>query len=212
MDLLVLILWIVVLVVIGWVIYSILKNKNLGDVRGSTTRLLRFVRARSVPTIRIVYIQGLAVLELGRRARLRENSLYDNYDKKGWDITSPAIPIKTGKTTELGFLTHPSGCTLSLVPDVKIIMTDEWGHAMKAGEVVYDRYNQLTSEVYKETKYIQASFEGTIGQGSELDDFDRSIGYEKEGGWLLPLVVGVIIGVVFLSPIFAWLMAKAGGH
>jgi len=221
MDLLELILWIVVLVIIGYVVWIWLKSRqkmpwapgsSLNDTRGRILQLMRFARSRSVPTVRIVTDRGLAALELGRRVRIRENSLYDSYDKKGWDITSPPTVIKSGKETELGFITHPSGCTLTLIPDVKIIRVDEFGHPHKIGEIIYDRFNQPTAEAYKETKYIEASFEGTIGQGSELDDFDRSIGYEKEGNWLLPLLVGVIIGVIFISPLFAWLMAKAGGH
>lgn len=202
MDLIELILWIVVAIVIifgiRWAYLFLVKRPKLSDIRGMLTEMLRFSRAPTVPTIRIISRYGIAALELGRRARVRENSLYDSYDKKGWDITSEPTPIKAGNSIELGYITHPTGCTVALKPDIKIIRVDENGLPIlsESGEV----------------RYIEASFEGVIGRAAELDDFDRSINYEKEGNWALPFVVGCIVGVILLSPVFAWLMTKVSGH
>lgn len=197
------------------------KKPNLNDIRGTIDSLLQFTRAPSVPTVRILTRNGQAHLELGRRARLRDNSLYDSYDKKGWDVTSIPTVIKSGRQQELGYITHPAGVTLSFESDVKIIAVDKFGHRKEKGQIMYDqdgspvfdedKEGNKTLRTYPETVYtpITLSFEGTSGTNSGLDDMNESIGYQREGGWILPFIVGGILGVVVFAPFTAWLMSFA---
>lgn len=197
------------------------KKTNLDDIRGTVDSLLQFTRAPSVPTVRIMTRDGQAHLELGRRARLRDNSLYDSYDKKGWDITSLPTMIKSGRQEELGYITHPKGVTLSFETDVNIIAVDKFGHKKQKGEPVYDQDGNLifdedkdglkTMRTYPATIYapVNLSFEGTSGTNSGLDDMNESIGYQREGGWILPFIVGGIVGVVVFAPLTAWVMSFA---
>lgn len=166
----------------------------LAEKRSAIKTLLKFYTGKTVPTVRITTDRGFLALELGKRSRLRDNSLVDSVDQKGWEINSPAIPIISGKNMELGYLTHPSGTTLSLKPEVKVQMVDQDG-------------NQI------EDKYIEASFEGTIGRLSDIDDFNQSIEFERSGSWVMPLIIGIVAGVFFFAPLFAWFMGFAsGGH
>jgi len=172
------------------------KARNLlEEKRGIFKRLFTFYRSPTVPTIRLTTDRGILCAELGKRARKRENSLVDTIDKHGWDISSEPVLIKSKKAWELGYITHPAGCTVTIKPDVKITFADE------NGNLVPD-------------KYIEASFCGTIGRGAEIDDFNQSIEREKEGNWMLPLIIGIIFGVVLFAPFFTFLMSFAGkvGH
>jgi len=189
----------------------------LDDKRGVVKRLFSFYSLPTVPTIRIVYRGDLPVLELGKRARIRENSLCDDVDKKGWDIESSAIPIIHGKQMEMGYITHPAGCTVQLKPVVKVMAADENGEPIRTtvqkrdekGELVLDpEGNPVMITGYK---YIEANFEGVIGTDSDLDDFNESTERIQSRGWAVPLLVGIIAGVVFFAPLFAWLMAFVAG-
>jgi hypothetical protein len=166
------------------------------EKRGMIKSFLSFYTSKTVPTIRIITKGDLVTLELGKRARLRDNSLVDSLDKKGWDIKGSPIPMISGKDLELGYILHPAGCTLDLKTDVKVLRADENGKPVDPPQ------------------YLTLSFEGVIGTESDLDDFNESTEREQSRGWLLPLVIGLAAGVVFLAPLFAWLMALAGsaGH
>lgn len=189
----------------------------LDDKRGAVKRLFSFYSLLTVPTIRIVYRGNVPVLELGKRARVRENSLCDDVDKKGWDISSSAIPIIQGKQMEMGYITHPSGCTVQLKPVVKVMAADENGDPIttmipkedKDGKPVIDAEGKPV--MVPGFKYIEASFEGVIGTDSDLDDFNESTERIQGRGWAVPLLVGIIAGVVFFAPLFAWLMAFVAG-
>lgn len=163
----------------------------LAEKRGTLKQVLSFYSTKTVPTIRITTTGTVTALELGKRARLRDNSLIDTLDSKGWDITSDPVPMMHGKNMELGYITHPAGCTVSLTPNIKIRMADEHGNP--------------------KDQYIEANFEGTIGKLADLDDFNESTEREQSRGWVLPLMVGIVAGVVFFAPLFAWLMGLAGG-
>lgn len=220
-DITVLIIIAVIALAVLW--YLVQSRKfNLGDIRGSIDSLLQFTRAPTVPTIRITTRNGPAHFELGRRARMRGNSLYDSYDKKTYDVTSDPTLIRVGRSAELGYITHPAGVTLSIESDVKIIKVDKFGHEMKKGSRIYDDNNrpllksengEVVYQTYDQTFYapIKASFEGTAGTLSGIDDQNESMAYQREGGWVTPFIVGLIVGVIFLSPVFAWLMSMASG-
>lgn len=169
----------------------------LEDKRGVVKRLFSFYSLPTVPTIRIVYRGDIPVLELGKRARVRDNSLCDAVDKKGWDISSSPIPFIQGKQMEMGFITHPSGCTVQLKPVVKVHAADPEGNPVVGADGEY--------------KYIEANFEGMIGTDSDLDDFNESTERVQSRGWVVPLLLGIIAGVVFFAPLFAWLMAFVAG-
>jgi hypothetical protein len=189
----------------------------LDDKRGVVKRLFSFYSLPTVPTIRIVYRGDVPVLELGKRARIRENSLCDDVDRKGWDIESSAIPIIQGKQMEMGYITHPAGCTVQLKPVVKVMAADESGDPIRTtvqkldekGEPVLDAEGKPT--MIPGYKYIEANFEGVIGTDSDLDDFNESTERIQSRGWAVPLLVGIIAGVVFFAPLFAWLMAFVAG-
>jgi hypothetical protein len=162
------------------------------EKRGLFKQLFIFYRSPTVPTVRMTTDRGIVCLELGKRARKRENSIVDSMDKHGWGIESEPILIKSGKETELGYMTHPAGCTVTIKPNVQITFADENGNPVA-------------------DKYIEASFCGTIGRGAEIDDFNQSIEREKEGNWMLPLIIGIIAGVVLFAPFFTFIMSLAAG-
>ena len=201
---------------IAYLYYSS-KKPSTADIRGTFDNLIQFTRAPTVPTLRIISRKGQASFELGRRARIRGNSLYDRYDKKGWDITSAPTVFKIGRQMEEGYVVHPAGVTLAVNPTVKIIAVDQFGHEMKAGQPIYDQTGQLRYDndkllTYEKTIYApELAYEGTVGTGAGLDDFNDSTAYERSGGWITPFIIGLFMGVMFLSPIFAWLMAMASG-
>jgi len=68
-----------------------------------------------------------------------------------------------------------------------------------------------TGKKIKKPEYIELNFEGVIVVQSDLDDFNESTEREVSRGWVLPLIIGLIIGVLFLAPLFAWLMRVASG-
>lgn len=194
-----------------------MATSYLDDKRGVVKRLFSFYSLPTVPTIRIVYRGDVPVLELGKRARVRENSLCDDVDKKGWDISSSAIPIIQGKQMEMGYITHPAGCTVQIKPIVKVQAADENGEPIRTtvpkldenGKPVMDPDgNPVMTSGYK---YIEANFEGVIGTDSDLDDFNESTERIQSRGWAVPLLVGIIAGVVFFAPLFAWMMAFVSG-
>lgn len=204
----------------------------LTEKRGIVKQLLAFYTAETVPTIRIKMIGDQPVLELGKRAVLRGNSLADRTDRKGWGIQSKPIPMVHGSVMEMGYITHPAGCTVDVKTNVKVIASDENGNPIEAGKIIYDENNKPEifwkdmgisgdknekvpeAKRYTETKYIDFNFEGTIGTQSDLDDFNESSEREQSRGWVVPLIIGIIAGVVFFAPLFAWLMAfvAKGGH
>lgn len=187
------------------------KQGVLSDKRGFFRQLFEFNRLPTVPTIRIVNRRGVTCLELGKRAKIRENSLKDSNDKKGWDIEGSPIPIIEGKNMELGYITHPAGCTVELRPVIKQIRADEGGNPVFIEVPEVDESGKETGRTIKKPDYIEANFEGVIGNLSDLDDFNESTERETSRGWVLPLMVGLIIGVLFLAPLFAWLMRVASG-
>jgi len=210
----------VVLVVIAVAIYAALwiwgklnPKSNLLEKRGLMKSIFDFNRLPTVPTIRIVSKGNLVCLELGKRARLRENSLKDNIDDKGWDIQSTPIPIIEGKNIELGYLTHPAGCTLEIKPVIKIIRADDDGNPVYTLVPSVDDNGKeiLNAEgkpvLIKKPEYIEASFEGVIGVQSDLDDFNESTEREISKAWVLPLLVGIIVGVIFFAPLIAYVMS-----
>jgi hypothetical protein len=184
------------------------------EKRGLVKRAFTFYRAPSVPTIRIAMKGNTPVLELGKRARLRDNSLHEGIERKTWDITSSPIPMIHGKQMEMGYLTHPSGCTLDLVPKVKVRAADDNGDPIKlmipklkedgTPELKEDGSALMVDAGYK---YIEANFEGTLGAYSDLDDFNESTPREQTRGWLMPFIVGGVAGVFFFAPMFAWFMS-----
>ena len=192
----------------------------LNEKRGLIKQLMSFYSAPTVPTVRIAMKGNLPVLELGKRARIRENSLADSIDRKGWDICSSPIPMIHGKTIEMGYITHPSGCTVDLKPVVRVRASDDQGNPIKLS--VPKRNDDGTTAlnpdgttVMIETagyKYIEAAFEGVIGVQSDLDDFNESSEREQSRGWVVPFLVGSIIGIMFFAPLFAWLMSFVGAH
>lgn len=210
-----------VVAVVGYVAYrayaSFTRTTPLMEKRGIMKDLFNFNRLPTVPTIRVVSKGGLIALELGKRARLRENSLKDSMDKKGWDIEGSPIPIIEGKNIELGYITHPSGCTVELKPNVKIIKADDEGNAIikmvpmvdETGAEVKDKEGKPV--MVEKPEYIEIAFEGIIGTHSDLDDFNESTEREVSRGWVVPLLVGIIAGVVFFAPLFAYLMSWVAG-
>lgn len=168
----------------------------LDEKRGALKTLFSFYSSPTVPTIRIINKQGMVAFELGKRARVRDNSLKDTIDRKGWDIQSTPVPMIHGKNMELGYITHPAGCTVNIKPEIKIIASDEFGNPVKEGDGF---------------KYIEASFEGVIGTQSDLDDFNESTERDQSRGWAVPFVIGVFSTLLFIGPIYAWLMSFAAG-
>jgi len=187
----------------------------LDEKRGLVKQLFTFYTTRTVPTIRIAMRGNIAVLELGKRARLRENSLADGIDRKGWDITSSPIPMIHGKNMEMGYITHPAGCTVDLVPVVKVRAASENGEPVKIqiptrnqdGTPVLNPDGSIKMQESDEYKYVVANFEGVVGTGSDLDDFNESTEREQSRGWIMPFVLGGVVGVFFFAPMFAWFMS-----
>lgn len=179
----------------------------LDEKRGLVKQLFKFYTTPTVPTIRIVVKGDIPVLELGKRARVRENSLVDGIDRRGWDIRGSAVPMIQGNRMEMGYITHPAGCTVQVQPNIKIIAADENGNPMKAGEPVFDKDGNPTEKKYETTKYIDLNFEGVIGTQSDLDDFNESTEREQSRGWIMPFVIGGVVGVFFFAPMFAWVMS-----
>ena len=212
----------VLLIVAGYVVLRIYRSATKGkvtdDKRGMLKQLFDFNRLPTVPTLRIVPLgNGQVGIEVGKRARLRENSLKDSLDSKGWDIQGGPIPIIEGKSMELGYITHPAGCTLDFRPEVKIIKSDDEGNPVyelvpevdEAGNTVYVSEGQ--PKTTQKPVYITGNYEGVIGTGSDLDDFNESTEREVSRNWIVPLLVGIIAGVIFFAPLFAWLMSFAAG-
>lgn len=187
----------------------------LDEKRGIIKQLFTFYTSPSVPTIRIVMNGKIPVFELGKRARLRDNSLADAVDRKGWDITSSPIPMIHGKKMELGYITHPTGCTLDFIPEVKVLAADDDGNPIRLtipkrdenGIPVTGPDGKIIMEDTGEYKYIQGNFEGTLGEGSDLDDFNESTQREQSRGWMVPFFIGIVAGVFFFAPMFAWMMS-----
>jgi len=172
-----------------------MKVENyLLDKRGSVQNLLGWYTSPTVPTIRFTAETGVPCLELGKRARKRDNSLVDSVDSHGWEIPKDCEPIliKSGDQTELGYLTHPAGVCLTIKPEVKIQAVDNQGEPIPG-------------------KYMVGSYCGTIGRYADIDDYNQSIEREKSGSWILPLIIGIILGVMIFAPLFALLMSFAGG-
>lgn len=215
--LLVLVVIVVAIYAALWIWGKLNPKSNLLEKRGLMKQMFDFNRLPTVPTIRIVSKGGLVCLELGKRARLRENSLKDTIDNKGWDIRSNPIPIIEGKNIELGYLTHPAGCTLDLKPVVKIQRADDDGNPVytllpsvdENGKELLDANNKPI--LIKVPEYIEAAFEGIIGVQSDLDDFNESTEREISKAWMLPLLVGIIAGVVFFAPLIAYVMTWIAG-
>lgn len=214
-----------IIVVAAWlVVRYATKGTMLSEKRSAVQTILKFYLGKTVPTIRVINDNGNVALELGKRARLRENSLIDSPDQKGWEIRSPAIPIISGKIMELGYITHPKGMTVDLVPKVKVIKADEYGNKLmvdvftldEKGEKIpiLDDKEQPTGkyQMHKEYDYIEANFEGTVGRLGDLDDFNQAIEFIRSGSWVVPLVIGIFAGVFGFAPLFAWLMGMLGGH
>lgn len=215
-----------IVIIIAWaVIRHLTKGNILSEKRGFTQTLLHFYLDKTVPTIRIINDHGITALELGKRSRIRENSLVDSPEQKGWEIRSPSIPIISGSRMELGYITHPKGMTVGLVTNVKVIKSDEQGNKVMID--VFDRDEkgekiEITGEdgkptgtykMHKEYDYIEANFEGTVGRLADLDDFNQAIEYVKSGNWVIPLIIGIFAGVFGFAPLFAWLMGMlSGGH
>lgn len=179
----------------------------LDEKRGIIKQLFRFYTSPTVPTIRITVKGNIPVLELGKRARIRENSLYDGIDRKGWDVTSSAIPMIQGNRMEMGYITHPSGCTVEMRPNIRVIAADENGNPIQDGATIHDRDNNPTDKKYEATKYLDLNFEGVIGAQSDLDDFNESTEREQSRGWITPFFIGIVAGVFFFAPMFAWFMS-----
>lgn len=176
-----------------------MSKSILDEKRGLIKQLFAFYSSPTVPTIRIAMRgDNNPVIELGKRARVRENSIVDKIDRKGWDITSSPIPIIQGKQIEMGYITHPSGCTLNLKPVVKV---------QAAGTDGTPIINPDGSH-----KYIEVNFEGVIGVHSDLDDFNESTEREQGREWVIPFLLGSIAGIVFFAPLFAWLMSMVAGR
>jgi hypothetical protein len=171
------------------------KTENfLKEKRGFIQNLLGWYTSPTVPTIRFTAKAGVPCFELGKRARLRENSIVDSVSAQGWEIPEGCEPvlIKSGDQAELGYLTHPAGVCLSIKPEVKLQAVDDEGNPVK-------------------DKWLLGSYCGTIGRYADIDDYNQSIEREKSGGWILPLIIGIILGVMIFAPLFALLMSLAGG-
>lgn len=187
----------------------------LDEKRGLVKQIFTFYTTETVPTIRIRMKGNIPILELGKRARLRDNSLHETIDRKGWDITSSPITMIHGKKMEMGYITHPAGCTVDLIPVVKVRAADVNGEPVKLK--IPDRNEDGTTKLNPdgsvkmietgEYKYINANFEGVIGTGSDLDDFNESTEREQSRGWIMPLFIGIVAGVFFFAPMFAWFMS-----
>lgn len=187
----------------------------LDEKRGLVKQIFTFYTTETVPTIRIRMKGNIPILELGKRARLRDNSLHETIDRKGWDITSSPIPMIHGKKMEMGYITHPAGCTVDLIPVVKVRAADVNGEPIKLK--IPERNEDGTTKLNPdgsvkmietgEYKYINANFEGVIGTGSDLDDFNESTEREQSRGWIMPLFIGIVAGVFFFAPMFAWFMS-----
>ena len=227
-DLVVTIGILLVIVIAAWLVlrYATKGNPGLSEKRSSIQTLLKFYLGKTVPTIRITSDRGIVALELGKRARFRENSLIDSVDQKGWEIRSPAIPIISGNNMELGYLTHPKGMTVDLVPKVNVIKTDQEGNKLLVDVFTLDENGERIPvldekkepipgkfETHKEYDFIEANFEGTVGRLGDLDDFNQAIEFIRSGSWVVPLVIGIFAGVFGFAPLFAWLMGMlSGGH
>lgn len=196
------------------------RKSALQEKRGLIKELVNFSRLPTVPTIRISMRGNTPILELGKRAKLRAGSLLDKIDTKGWDILSSPVMIRQGREFEPGFIVHPAGCTLDLKTVVKAIKADDAGKPVfemvpsvdENGVAVLDKDKNPVMVI--KPVYIEANFEGVIGVCSDLDDFNESTQREVSKSWILPFIVGCIAGVIFLAPIFAWLMSMASnaGH
>jgi hypothetical protein len=220
-DPLTVILFLIILVIVGYIglrLWRIAtKTNKLSEKRGFVKSFLDFNRLPTVPTIRLISRGDHVCMELGKRAKLRDNSLVDSMDKKGWDITSDPIPIMDGDRLELGYITHPAGCTLNIKPHVKQIRADEMGNPVyltaqkvdETGALVFDKDGKPV--MIQKPDYIEANFEGVIGIQSDLDDFNESTERVISSAWVLPLIIGIIAGVVFFAPIAAWLMSYIAG-
>lgn len=189
----------------------------LAEKRGIVKQLFTFYSSPTVPTIRIAMRGNFPVLELGKRARLRENSIIDGIDRKGWDILSSPVPMIQGKNIEMGYILHPSGCTVDLKPNVKVQAADEEGNPIIIQVPKTDENGKPvlkedgTPEMVSGYRYVELNFEGVIGVHSDLDDFNESTEREQSRGWVLPLFVGIVAGVVFFAPMVAYLMSMAAG-
>ncbi|RPJ04314.1 MAG: hypothetical protein EHM36_10955 [Deltaproteobacteria bacterium] len=170
------------------------------DKRGFIKNILSFYTLKTVPTIRLSK-DGTA-LEIGKRARLRENSLVDSLDGDAWDIQSRPVLMTHRKNAELGYILHPAGVTVEIKPTIKIVRADENGNLI--GQ--YDKDGNFVGY-----KYVDVNFEGTVGKLADLDDFNESTERETSRGWILPLIIGIGLGVMVFAPMFAWLMGMAGG-
>lgn len=219
-DPLTLLIILAVVAVVGYVAYRayarFTRTTPLMEKRGIMKDLFNFNRLPTVPTIRVVSKGGMIALELGKRARLRDNSLKDSMDKKGWDIQGSPIPIIDGKNIELGYITHPAGCTVEIKPNIRIIKADEEGKPITnlvpmLDETGADLLKDGKPVMIEKPEYIEMAFEGIIGTGSDLDDFNESTEREVSRGWIVPLLVGIIAGVVFFAPLFAYLMSWVAG-
>lgn len=182
----------------------------LDEKRGLVKQLFTFYTQPTVPTIRITMKGNQPVLELGKRARIRENSLCDGIDRKGWDIEGSPVPMIQGKQMEMGYILHPCGATVEFKPNIKVIAADTNGNPIQEGETVYDADNNPTEKKYEKTKYVDLNFEGVIGVDSDLDDFNESTEQERSRGWIVPFFVGTVAGVFFFAPMFAWFIAWVG--
>lgn len=183
----------------------------LDEKRGLIKRACSFYTTKTVPTVRITFTGDIPVLELGKRCRIRENSLKDSMDKKGWDITSSPVPMIHGNNLEMGYITHPAGCTVQLIPKVKVMAADDNGDPVqvmvpKMGPDGKPEMKDDKPVMIPGFKYIEANFEGVIGTGSDTDDFNESTEREQSRGWLIPFIVGGVIGVFGFAPMFAWVM------
>ena len=220
-DPLTVIFYFILIVIAGYIALRVWRYLSrttpLMEKRGIVKDIFRFNRLPTVPTIRIVSRGGLLALELGKRAKLGDNSLKDTMESKGWDIKSTPIPILDGKNMELGYVTHPSGVTLELRPIVKQIRADDDGRPVfvTVAEVDDEGKEKLDENgkpvLIQKPDYVEMAFEGVIGVGSDLDDFNESTEREISRGWVVPLLVGIIAGVVFFAPLFAWLMSWVAG-
>lgn len=216
-----LIIMIVAVVVAGYVLlklYGVATRKtNLSEKRNLFKSLFDFNRLPTVPTLRVVNRGGLTCLELGKRAKLRENSLKDTMDSKGWDITSSPVPLLEGNQVEMGYITHPAGCTVEMKPVIKQIRADQEGKPVylevpevdAAGKTILDESGN--PKMIKKPDYIELNFEGIIGLQSDLDDFNESTEREVSRQWVLPFIVGIILGVIIFSPLFAWGLSMIAG-
>ena len=217
-DPLTIVILLIILAVVAYICWyvwrKINKSSPLDEKRGMLLKMFAFSRNPTVPTIRIAMRGDMPIIEIGKRATLRENSLCDRMDTKGWDITSSPILIKQGDDIQAGYLTHPAGCTLPLKINLKVIKADEYGKPIyeevasvneNGAAIIKDGIPVTT----KKPAYVEANFEGVIGTLSDLDDFNESSPREVSRNWIMPFIVGCIAGVIFLAPLFAWGMSLA---